>query len=427
MALVAALVVVMGDGPAFDGTVRVEEPGRESAFMIPPPCPAGTPCKASSSHCASISVLPGGAIALGWFSGYREGWDLTGIAVATLPPNGSQWTASTIVSQHKGFSRQNPVLHYDKPRGSLTVFHAEQPSRSKSEVELVGAGGDPVPNQESLSTMWYTAAALPATAGKVTTPIPASAWATPTQFDPTRGTWPRNQVVLALDGSWLVPVYNESLKTVGHQDEYSFIFKKPASAPVAPTSSGSWTKIPFNNSGYLVQPSVIRLKVGEPALRVYYRDRRAQFIYTATSADDGASWTSPVATQLPNNNAGVHAERLASGAVVVAYNNMTGSLPHDLRWSLVVSISDDGGVTFTNTRVLELHPPTAERQATAASSAVVWAGSADGVGGIGPTSCECYSYPWVTQGPDGVVHIAYTFQRRTIKYNRVTEAWLRAK
>ena len=58
MALVAALVVVMGDGPAFDGTVRVEEPGRESAFMIPPPCPAGTPCKASSSHCASISVLP---------------------------------------------------------------------------------------------------------------------------------------------------------------------------------------------------------------------------------------------------------------------------------------------------------------------------------------------------------------------------------
>ena len=73
------------------------------------------------------------------------------------------------------------------PGYSPQVFHAEQPSRSKSEVELVGAGGDPVPNQESLSTMWYTAAALPATAGKVTTPIPASAWATPTQFDPTRG------------------------------------------------------------------------------------------------------------------------------------------------------------------------------------------------------------------------------------------------
>ena len=67
---------------------------------------------------------------------------------------------------------------------------------------------------------------------------------------------------------------------------------------------------------------------------------------------------------------------------------MTGSLPHDLRWSLVVSISDDGGVTFSNTRVLELDPPSAKTRVT---------GPANGVGGIGPTSCEWYSYPWVTQ------------------------------
>ena len=49
------------------------------------------------------------------------------------------------------------------------------------------------------------------------------------------------------------------------------------------------------------------------------------------------------------------------------------------------------------------------------------------VGGVGPTDCECYSYPWVTQSKDGAVHIAYTYQRRTIKYNKVSEAWIRGK
>jgi predicted neuraminidase len=36
------------------------------------------------------------------------------------------------------------------------------------------------------------------------------------------------------------------------------------------------------------------------------------------------SWSLPSPTTLPNNNAGISALRLQSGAVAIAYNNMSG-------------------------------------------------------------------------------------------------------
>ena len=106
-------------------------------------------------------------------------------------------------------------------------------------------------------------------------------------FDPYLGSWARQPLVVGLDGSWLMPVYNESGKTRGHQFEHSAILRKPPSAPLLPVSG--WRMSAMNDSSFLVQPSVVRLRPGEPLLRVFYRDRRAQHIYTATSPDDGLS------------------------------------------------------------------------------------------------------------------------------------------
>ena len=128
--------------------------------MIPPPCPAKVPeCKASSNHCASLAKLPTGGLALAWFSGYREGWQHTGAGLALLPsPNATAWqplgarsTASPGIPGIAGFSRQNPVLF--STADELLIFGVQQPSRSKQGNEL-GAAADPVPNQESLGTMW---------------------------------------------------------------------------------------------------------------------------------------------------------------------------------------------------------------------------------------------------------------------------------
>ena len=35
-----------------------------------------------------------------------------------------------------------------------------------------------------------------------------------------------------------------------------------------------------------------------------------------------------------------------------------------------------------------------------------------------------FSYPSICQGPDGLIHISYTYHRKSIKYLRVDEDWI---
>ena len=51
--------------------------------------------------------------------------------------------------------------------------------------------------------------------------------------------------------------------------------------------------------------SQVRLASGR--LLVFYRSRGADAIYQAHSDDDGASWSAPRRTALPNNNSGIQA------------------------------------------------------------------------------------------------------------------------
>ena len=153
----------------FDGVVRQcpTDALRHDAYMIPPPCPSRVKeCKASSNHCASLAKLPTGGLALSWFSGYREGWAYTGAGLALLPSlNSTAWEPLGVRNAQSpgipgiaGFSRQNPVLFADSNASELLVFGVQQPSRSKADRAdsggPLGATADPVPNQESLGTMW---------------------------------------------------------------------------------------------------------------------------------------------------------------------------------------------------------------------------------------------------------------------------------
>jgi len=390
--------------PQFDGIMRpsLDDPARLDAYMKAPKCPSGIKaCEASSNHCNFLEKIPGG-MAVAWFSGYREGWDKTAIVMARRADNSTQWSDPALVSEQEGFSAQNPILYADTNASVLYAFHTRQP-KGNSDQGLLDS--DPVPSQERLGVMWLSRST---DWGRT--------WAAAELWEGELGTWGRNRLLRGLDSSWMLPLYNESLKPLGHSYEHSLMLRKAPGAPVQPVTS--WTEGSVGqNSSYLVQPSVIRLEEGKPHLRAFFRDRRAMWIYTATSDDDGRQWSDVQATSLPNNNVGIQATVLQSGAVAIVFNNMQGQTKGNLRNILAIALSDDQGKTFAACRILENHPATALHDDVGHSMSRL--------GGVGPTSCNCYSYPTIVQTDDGKVHVGYTYQRRTIKITTVNESWIR--
>ena len=82
----------------------------------------------------------------------------------------------------------------------------------------------------------------------------------------------------------------------------------------------TWSELEYEDSADLIQPSVIRPKAGMKDLMTYVRDRRAEWIYQATSTDDGEQWSKPSKTTLPNNNSGIQATVLQSDNIAIVYN-----------------------------------------------------------------------------------------------------------
>ena len=157
----------------------------------------------------------------------------------------------------------------------------------------------------------------------------------------------------------------------------------------------SWKPYAVNHSNYLVQPTVIRPTPGISYLLAFFRDRRAQNIYSASSLDEGHTWTTPTTTQFSNNNAAIQATVLQSGHIALVYNPTTSD-----RYPLRIALSEDGGKTWPYSRDLETAP----------------AGS----------GAE-YSYPSILQSTDGYIHVSYTYNRLTIKYVKFMEEWITNK
>ena len=79
------------------------------------------------------------------------------------------------------------------------------------------------------------------------------------------------------------------------------------------------------DSSDLVQPSVVRNPADPTALIIFFRDRNAKHIFFASSTDEGVSWSTPVPTVLPNNNAGIEAYPLlhSGDGIILAFNPQT--------------------------------------------------------------------------------------------------------
>lgn len=145
--------------------------------------------------------------------------------------------------------------------------------------------------------------------------------------------------------------------------------------------------------GYGVeQPTVFERSDG--ALVAYFRDSSPLHrIRSSTSHDRGRTWSSIMASELPNPGSGLEVLRLSNGHVVLIYND----LENDPRSRLAVSLSLDEGKTWSYTRHLENSP----------------AGRFD--------------YPSLLQTRDGRLHAVYSYNVQTIKHVSFSEDWIMGK
>ena len=376
-----------------DGLLRRIAGGRLDAILPP---------IFGQSHASNLLELPDGALLLVWFSNGAEGGDGVGIVSSTLAPGGTQWSRPKMVTSEPMRSAQNPVAFYEKSGDVVRLLHTSQ-------VSFEGQGTSEVRMVESYDR--------------------GSTWKAPVVLFSDPGAFVKNQLLRSADDKeWLLPMYYTPTGFLGHETQYSAVHR---------SSDGGRTWQKFDMEGTLgrcVQPTVVRLRSGR--LRSWFRSRDADFIYVADSVDDGRTWSPPRATDLPNNNSGIQAAMLASGAIVMLFNNLQG--PYS-RFPLTAALSLDEGATWPHLRDLE--PSSAavgitrrrlkdlgEEEGVAAEEG----GQddeddeedEDGMEGGMEDGGE-YSYPSVIQSRDGFIHISYTFRRESIRYARVTEEWIK--
>ena len=178
------------------------------------------------------------------------------------------------------------------------------------------------------------------------------------------------------DGGWGLPAYHE--------------FAAKRSEWLRLDASGRLRdKARLPASQRTLQPAVAALDATR-ALALMRDAGPANRVRLAAGADAGATWQDARPTALPNPNASVALLRIKDGRLLLAYNPQAAN-----RNKLALSISTDEGRSWSAPRLVE-----------------------DAAGG------EEFSYPALLQGRDGTIHLAYTWQRRTIKHLAFAPGWL---
>lgn len=351
---------------AYDGALRCSALGsgvREALLPVIHP---------SDSHAANLVALPNGDVLCAWFNGPGEGDPGTNVLVSRLPKGGETWSEPMVVAADPLRSEQNPVL-FDDGAGRVWLLHTSS-----------------APHDQKTATVRCR---LSDDQGRT--------WGPSRALFERPGSFLRHAVTKLCDGRWLLPMYYCT-----PQGDYSAI-------QMSLDQGQSWQVSEVPASWGRVQMSVVELASG--AVLGLLRSRQADRIYSSRSADGGRSWTAPTRTGLPNNNSSIQMTRLSDGQLVLAFNDAT--IERDqVRWverdgklvakvvrtPLTLAASDDEGMTWAWARNV---------QVSDAEYARTMAG---------------YSYPTVAQGPDGALHVAYSYLRKTIKHVILPEKWLYA-
>lgn len=289
-------------------------------------------------HASTITQLPNGSLLCAYFGGTNEGNPDVAIWSSAKNNHDEKWMPPQKIAEAKEVPCWNPVL-FTAPTGETILFY----KAGKSPREWSGLW-----KRLNAQGQWSEAELLPA---GILGPI-------------------RSKPLLLKDGTLLCGSSVESWQLWG--------------CYVDSTKDGrSWIKSnPINVPDQLfgvIQPSLFRGKNDE--LKMVMRStKKINKICTASSRDNGQTWSDAKPTALPNPNAGVEALNLVDGRVLLVYNDSPAK-----RFPLSIALSSDGGETWEPSLVLE-----------------------DQKGE--------FSYPAAIQTQDGLVHITYTYNRQRIKH-----------
>lgn len=150
------------------------------------------------------------------------------------------------------------------------------------------------------------------------------------------------------------------------------------------SKGNNWRKIYIDCDTFdVIQPTLLTYSNG--SMQVLCRSRE-NLIAQSWSFDGGETWEKITATSLPNPNSGIDGVTLENDLQLLVYNPLLAKQNWwEGRSVLKVAVSADGQL-WKDVFTLENH-----------------------------TAGE-YSYPAIIQGPDGIIHITYTFDRHKIKH-----------
>lgn len=316
-------------------------------------------------HASTIVETPDGLVAA-FFAGTYERHPDVGIRVSRLVDGEWTWPEEVVNGVQNDTLRYpcwNPVL-FQPEGGELMLFYKVGPSPQ---------------------TWWGMV---------MTSKDNGMTWSEPRKLgeDPKVGhlLGPiKNKPIQLDDGTIINPTSIEYPKEKGEEPDWRVYFE------ISKDMGQTWEVVGPINDGVefdAIQPSILTYADGR--LQVVCRSRQ-DVLVESWSDDQGHTWSEMTAMDLPNPNSGTDAVTLQDGRQLLVYNHSTkkGEEPKG-RNILNVALSDDGS-TWTPVMTLENEP------------------IEDG-----------YAYPAVIQSADGLVHITYTYNRRSVKHVVVDPARL---
>ncbi|MFS2150836.1 exo-alpha-sialidase [Rhizobium sp. Rhizsp42] len=365
------------------------ESGRFDAYL-PSPC--------IQNHAANLAFLPDGTLTCVWFGGTMEGMGDISIYMSRLTPGSTQWSQPEKMSDDPAKSEQNPLI-FNAPGEDVWLLYTSQTSG----------------NQDGSVVKCRISTDGGRTFGEVRVlcDIP--------------GTFVRQPIVVNGAGTWLLPVF----RCIGLPGERWTGDADTAGVLISRDAGKSWAMTEVPDSIGAVHMNIVPLPDGE--FVAFYRNRFAESVLSSRSRD-GESWSAPEPTDLPNNNSSIQAVKLENGSIAMVYNHCNASMSDARRLSLYDEIEGDEAAAPVASE------PSQRRKAIwgVPRAPLSLAFSTDG-GRSFPRRIDLdtgdgyclsnnskdavnreFSYPSITQGADGTVHIAYTYYRRAIKYVRLS-------